>query len=133
MTETHDLFSQIAATHLGIETLECRHLDSLDFHDVGVASLRSALAEAYRAGTRAGTAEALGVTHAVHIKRLHRFAWQVFLRDGRCVLVTDKFDDHRVIRSQYSPADDELNRVPTHAIPLDILGRVRFALRETSP
>ena len=133
MTDTHDLFSQIAATHLGIETLECRHRDSLDFHDVGVASLRSALAEAYRAGTRAGAAEALGVIHAVNNDSLQRFAWQLFLADGRCVLVTEKLDDHRIIRSQYSPADDHLNRVPTHAIPLDILERVRLTLRGTSP
>jgi hypothetical protein len=133
MTDTQDLFSQIARTHLGIETLECRNRDSLDFHEVAVASLRSALAEAYEAGTRAGAAIALNVTHAVHDDTLQRFAWQVFLRDGRCVLVTATSDDHRVIPSRYEHADDHPYSVPLHAIPLDILERVRLAIRETSP
>ena len=33
---TNDIFTRIAKTHLSIETLETRHRDSLDFHDVGV-------------------------------------------------------------------------------------------------
>lgn len=47
------MLEQIARNQLGVETLETRNSDSLDFHDVGVASLRDALMIAYLAG-RAG-------------------------------------------------------------------------------
>jgi hypothetical protein len=50
MTTKHDLFAQIARQHLGIETLEQRNRDSLDFHDVGVIGVERALDAAYRAG-----------------------------------------------------------------------------------
>ena len=40
----------IAKEHLNIETLEEQGLDSLDFHEVGVCSLKKALAAAYVAG-----------------------------------------------------------------------------------
>lgn len=40
----------IAAKHLHVETLEPRNSDSLDFHEVGVVSLRRALEAAYDAG-----------------------------------------------------------------------------------
>ena len=41
----------IARQHISnIETLETRRSDSLDFHDVAVWELRSALEAAYRAG-----------------------------------------------------------------------------------
>lgn len=40
----------IARHALGIETLEPRGLDRLDFHDLSVASIRRALEAAYRAG-----------------------------------------------------------------------------------
>jgi hypothetical protein len=49
-----EVFTQIAQKHLGIETLVTRNADSLDFHDVGVASLKDALAAAFEAGRKAG-------------------------------------------------------------------------------
>jgi hypothetical protein len=42
--------AQIAHDTLGIETLETRGTDRLDFHEVAVSSLREALEAAYRAG-----------------------------------------------------------------------------------
>lgn len=45
-----DLFTAIAREHLRIETLETRHHDRLDFHEVAVWSVRSALQAAYDAG-----------------------------------------------------------------------------------
>lgn len=42
--------AQIAQQHLDIETLETRNADRLDFHDVAVWCVRSALAAAYEAG-----------------------------------------------------------------------------------
>ena len=47
---THDTFTKIASERLGIETLEVRGRDALDFQEVGVASLKDALDAAYRAG-----------------------------------------------------------------------------------
>lgn len=36
----NERFTQIAREHLGIETLESRGRDALDFHEVGVAGLK---------------------------------------------------------------------------------------------
>jgi hypothetical protein len=54
---THDIptaasrqIMEIASKHFRIETLESRHSDSLDFHDVSVWSIRAALEAAYLAG-----------------------------------------------------------------------------------
>ena len=41
---------RIAQNTLGIETLETRNSDHLDFHDISVWMLRAALEEAYQAG-----------------------------------------------------------------------------------
>lgn len=40
----------IARTVLGIETLEARHRDALDFHDLSVRKIEQALRAAYEAG-----------------------------------------------------------------------------------
>jgi len=50
MNHLDTLLTGIAQQHLRIETLEPRHRDSLDFHDVSVLELRDALEAAYRAG-----------------------------------------------------------------------------------
>ena len=44
------LFEQIAKKHCRVETLETRNRDSLDFHDVSVWGLKSALQAAFDAG-----------------------------------------------------------------------------------
>jgi len=50
------LLLEIAAKHFhSIETLETRHSDRLDFHDVAVWAMRAALTEAYAAGLAAAT------------------------------------------------------------------------------
>ena len=46
---------QIASTTLDVETLETRHADRLDFHEVSVWALKSALEAAYQAGQQAAT------------------------------------------------------------------------------
>lgn len=51
-----DLIASLAR-QLGFETIETRNMDSLDFRDVGVASLRSALEAAYEAGRQAERAK----------------------------------------------------------------------------
>ncbi|PRE52156.1 hypothetical protein C6P97_07645 [Burkholderia multivorans] len=42
--------AEIAATTLGLETLETRHADRLDFHDTAVWCIRDALEAAWLAG-----------------------------------------------------------------------------------
>lgn len=42
--------TEIAAKHLGLETLEARNSDSLDFSEQGVWGIKDALAAAYAAG-----------------------------------------------------------------------------------
>jgi hypothetical protein len=46
--------TRIAQQHLRIETLESRHRDRLDFHEVSVLELRDALEAAYCAGIEQG-------------------------------------------------------------------------------
>ena len=48
-----ELFTLIAQKHLGVETLETRKSDGLDFHDVAVWSLKAALDAAFEAGRKA--------------------------------------------------------------------------------
>ena len=50
------LFESIALDHLFIETLETRHRDSLDFHDVSVWGVKAALEAAFEAGRKAAIA-----------------------------------------------------------------------------
>ena len=51
------IIEDIAKKEFGIETLEERKMDSLDFHDVAVWQVRAALEAAYRAGQAAGNRE----------------------------------------------------------------------------
>jgi hypothetical protein len=53
MKPTTKLFTDIAREHLRIATLETRHSDSLDFHNVSVWGVKNALAAAYEAGVNA--------------------------------------------------------------------------------
>ena len=53
-TTIDQIFALIAQKHLFIETLETRHSDRLDFHDVSVWSVRDALEAAFKAGVELG-------------------------------------------------------------------------------
>jgi hypothetical protein len=44
------LMTQIAQQHLRLETLETRHSESLDFHDIAIWQIESALKAAFEAG-----------------------------------------------------------------------------------
>ncbi len=52
--DLNKLLEQIALKHFFIETLETQHRDRLDFHDVSVWAVKSALEAAYAAGIEAG-------------------------------------------------------------------------------
>ena len=55
MTSTNEqIFALIAKRHLFIQTLETRHSDRLDFHDVAVWAVRDALQAAFDAGVEVG-------------------------------------------------------------------------------
>jgi len=47
------LMLDIAKRHFFVETLDTRNSDGLDFHDVAIWSIRTALIEAYAAGLAA--------------------------------------------------------------------------------
>ncbi len=49
------LFRQIALDHLFIDTLETCHSDRLDFHEVSVWGIKSALLAAFDAGKQAAS------------------------------------------------------------------------------
>ena len=50
-----DLFEKIALDHLFIQTLETQMSDRLDFHEVSVWGVKSALQAAFEAGRMAAT------------------------------------------------------------------------------
>ena len=50
MKQLDEILTAIANEHLGIPTLEARHSDSLDFHNVAVWQVKSALEAAYDTG-----------------------------------------------------------------------------------
>ncbi len=52
--DLNKLLVQIAKEHLFIETLETQQSDRLDFHDVAVWAIKSAMEAAYAAGIEAG-------------------------------------------------------------------------------
>ena len=47
---THPTLDHIAQTILGLETLDTRNSDRLDFHDLAVWSIKAALQAAFEAG-----------------------------------------------------------------------------------
>ena len=47
-----EILQKIAADHLSIDTLETRNSDNLDFHEVSVWSIKSALQAAFDAGRK---------------------------------------------------------------------------------
>lgn len=53
MSQIDTILTLIAQKHLGIETLQTRNADSLDFHEHAVWAVRSALEAAFEAGRRA--------------------------------------------------------------------------------
>ena len=57
MTDVDNIIGNIAFEKLNIETLKIRGSDSLDFHDVCVSNLRSALLCAFQAGRQAARAK----------------------------------------------------------------------------
>ena len=48
--DIQDTLERIAREHLGIETLEERKSDRLDFHDLAVWQIKKALEQAFAAG-----------------------------------------------------------------------------------
>ena len=53
MRSRSQAISRIAREALGLETLETRRMDSLDFHEHAVWTLKDALERAYEAGRKA--------------------------------------------------------------------------------
>jgi hypothetical protein len=60
----NDTIARIAHHELGLETLETRNADRLDFHDLAVWQVRKALEAAYLAGQEAATPQGLTTAEA---------------------------------------------------------------------
>ena len=56
MSQIDPILTLIAQKHLGIETLQTRNADSLDFHDTAVWGIKDALEAAFKAGAAFGAA-----------------------------------------------------------------------------
>ena len=56
MNQIDTILTLIAQKHLGIDTLQTRHADCLDFHDTAVWCIRDALEAAFKAGVELGAA-----------------------------------------------------------------------------
>ena len=54
MNQIDTILTLIAKKHLGLETLQTRNADSLDFHDTAVWCIRDALQAAFNAGVELG-------------------------------------------------------------------------------
>ena len=54
MNQIDTILNLIAQKHLGIETLQTRNADSLDFHDTAVWCIKDALEAAFKAGVELG-------------------------------------------------------------------------------
>ena len=54
MSQIDTILTLIAQKHLGIETLQTRSSDRLDFHDTAVWCIRDALEAAFKAGVEIG-------------------------------------------------------------------------------
>jgi len=54
MSQIDTILTLIAQKHLGIETLQTRNADSLDFHDTAVWCIRESLEAAFKAGVELG-------------------------------------------------------------------------------
>lgn len=50
MNQIDTILTEIAQKHLGIETLQTRNADSLDFYDSAVWCIKDALEAAFKAG-----------------------------------------------------------------------------------
>jgi len=67
MTTTRDnVLNDIARETLGLETLETRKSDSLDFHDLAVWSIKEALQRAYEAGRQETADEPAAIDMHAH-------------------------------------------------------------------
>ena len=87
MTKTECL-TQIAREHLGIETLESRGRDALDFHEVGVAGLTAALDAAYRAGQAAVLKSAMALLEARENQMVTKTEWNALRREVKAAKKT---------------------------------------------
>lgn len=78
-----ECLTQIARKHLGIETLESRGRDALDFHEVGVAGLTAALDAAYRAGQATLLKPAEALLEARQNQMLTEAEWNALRRAAK--------------------------------------------------
>lgn len=67
MNQIETILTLIAQKHLGIETLETRRSDSLDFQDTAVWCIKEALGAAFKAGVELGASMPRPTTQEIAI------------------------------------------------------------------
>ena len=84
----NDMLLEIATQNFRLTTLETRHSDALDFHDVAVWSIRAALQSAYLAGYAASMRAARGKEARLPTEH-HTVLDGVWLGEGEAAEVSD--------------------------------------------
>ena len=84
----NDVLFEIAAQNFRLTTLETRHSDDLDFHDVAVWSIRAALKSAYLAGYAASMRATQGKEAPLPTEH-HTVLDGVWLGEGEAAEVSD--------------------------------------------
>ena len=74
MTNSKQLIGQIANDHLSIPTLEPRKSDSLDFHQVSVWAVETALNAAFEAGSQHAKS-GIDIKQLLHARREVAIVW----------------------------------------------------------
>jgi len=84
-----NILSLIAQKHLGIETLKTRNSDQLDFHDISVGAIESALHAAFMAGYEVGTQAPLGsvpeIVAPTGEQKMDIFKWDIDVRHEKFI------------------------------------------------
>ncbi len=70
-----DLLADIARKYIGVETLEIRNRDCLDFYNVGVPGITAALDAAYHAGRESLLEAAESLLEARENQMITRVEW----------------------------------------------------------
>jgi len=113
MTTTQTTLAQIAKKHLRVETLEVRNRDALDFPEVGVWGLKSALQAAHAAGW------ADAVAAAKSAPAIDADAMLNALRENLSPLAVTSIAAHLYAAYTKSPeVDDEVRRFADQLVKL---------------
>ncbi len=89
INSTGNILTLIAQKYLGIEILKTRNSDQLDFHDISVGAIESALRAAFMAGYEVGTQAPLGsvpeIVSPTGEQKMDIFKWDIDARHEKFI------------------------------------------------